>query len=205
MDWSVIVEILGNLITSNEVVLTVSVFTNLFAIIALYGLITTLKNELTYYRKTEKSMQEVDQFMIILKNYLSSHYLTIAKDYLGEDYFNHIESHLYNFLIERPLDSIIGEFRRRVRKNGFEKKKPQEWQKYIENCIEEDNAQFRMGLDRVYFKDSILPRVKLLAHNKKITENVNREYKELYDKLLEIANQNPYRKFFKWELRFHYD
>ena len=149
-------------------------------------------------------MQEVDQFGKILHRYLISHYLTLAKEYLGTDYFNHIESFVYTYLVKEPLKAIKSTFRRRVRKNGFEKKKPKEWMNYVEDCIHEDRAEFTKELDNAYYRESIIPRVDLFKHNQKINNYVDNEYKELFEKLLEIANKNKYRKFFKWELRFHF-
>ena len=204
MDWTILFESFFNAIFSNGSAMAVSITTNIIAIITIYGLTTTIINERIYYRKTEKSMQEVDQFEMLVHKYLISHYLTLAKDYLGEDYFNHIESYLYLYLVNEPLQEIKNEFRRRVRKNGFENKSTKEWMNYVDDCITEDSALFTMCLNRVYFRNSILPRIKLYDHNQKIVDNVNREYKELFEKLLEIANTNKYRKFFRWELRFHF-
>lgn len=204
MDWTILFESFFSAVFSNGASLVVSVVTNIISMTIMYGLIVTLVNERIYYRKTEKSMQEVDQFEMLLHKYLTSHYLTLAKDYLGKDYYNHIESYLYLFLVEKPLEEIKNEFRRRVRKNGFEKKSTKDWMHYVDDCIEEDHAKFTMGLNKVYFRNSILPIVKLYDHNQSIKDTVNKEYKELFEKLLEIANTNKYRKFFKWEIRFHF-
>lgn len=204
MDWSTALEAFFNAIFSNGVSLAISITANIFSIVALYGLLVTIINERIYYRKTEKSMQEVDQFGTILHRYLISHYLTLAKDYLGDDYFNHIESFVYTYLLKEPMKVIASEFRRRIRKNGFEKKSPKEWMDYVERCVAADHAVFTKELDEAYYRDSIIPRPDLFEHNKNITEYVDREYKELFEKLMEIAQNNKYRKFFKWEIKFHF-
>lgn len=185
--------------------LAVSMIAIFICLLVIYGLIVTVINERIYYRKTEKSMQEVDRFKNILHGFLISHYLALAKDYLGPDYFNHIEAFVYTYLVREPLRTISGEFRRRIRKNGFEKKSTNEWIDYINNCIAEDNAEFTKGLNNAYYRESIIPRVDLYKHNQKVTDHINKEYRELFEKMLEIAKNNKYKKFFKWELRFHYD
>ena len=203
MDWNVVLDIVLRVVTSKSLLLFISISAHFISIIALYGLIVLIVNERIYYKKTEKSMQEVDSFGKIIHRYLVSHYLTLAKEYFGDDYFNHIESFVYTYSVKEPLKSIKREFRRRIRKNGFEKKDPKDWMKYVEDCIQEDHAEFTKGLDNAYYVDSIIPRPKLFEHNKKIADYVDKEYKELFEKLLEIANSNRYRKFFKWEINFH--
>lgn len=204
MDLNIILEGFFKLLGSSESAMIVSVITNIFTFNVVYLLMIIIINEKMHHLRVEKSMQEVEQCRIVMQKKFESHYLAFAKDFLGEDYFNHIENYLYTYLIKEPLRDIRRQFRRRIRKNGFENKTPLQWKEYVKDCLEEDESVFTDGLNRVYYRLADVPRVGLYEHNQELRTELSCKYGEMMQQILAIANDYPYKKFYKWEIKFQF-
>ncbi|MCK5613990.1 hypothetical protein KAR91_69650 [Candidatus Pacearchaeota archaeon] len=200
----VIGELLHHLFTSGESLIAVSVFAILFCVNGMYAMGVIIINEKIHHIRTEKSMQEVEQFGVILRKMLESHYLKLAKKYLGDDYYNHMENYLYTFLIRVPLEHVHTEFRRRIRENGFELKTDLQYLEYVEDCKKEDNSIFTGRLNEVYYRNSEVPRTELYDHNQELLKELNVMYDSLFKDILQIANDHKYRKFYKMKLKLRF-
>lgn len=202
MDWlPQTLEALNEMIQINAGMVVIIVLFTL-TVLMNWAAIVLLINQKTMERRKQLSMDRVDEVSRDLEQYIRSKYLSLAKRQLGDDYFNEMETRLVNYNIREALDIILDEYRRRVRKNGFENKSPSAWSQYVESCIEEDLNTFTRTVDLNYHPGSKITRPMWFAYNQDevVPEAVHR-MKHLFNDLLNIAENHRFKRFLFWKLQ----
>jgi hypothetical protein len=175
----------------------------IFIILAMvnYGAIIIILNSKRLQTRKEKSMELVDAAVENIHGVMNQHYYKIAKETFGEDFLQELETRLTEYLYEKAINSCKSHMRRRVRKNGFEEKKPQEWRMYVEAEIEEDMVRVTKFLNDMWPHHTRLKRDQVYDHNQAITNAVRRILGKLYEQFLEIATQYKLHKFLAWRIK----
>lgn len=150
--------------------------------------------------RKEKSMEHADALVEKVNDSMIKHYYTLAKQVFGDDFLQEMETQITRYLYHETLQSRKNEMRRRVRKNGFDDKKPAEWLIYVPREIEEDITALTKDLDLLWPHGAKIKRDVAFDHNQAIVENVKREMTDLYSELLTIANEHKLKRWFFWRL-----
>lgn len=193
-------EFLGELLKTQGAFVTVIFLIVMGQSFVLWAVFVSHTNKSIALKRKEISMNEVDQCILTIYNRMMDHYGVLAADVLGGDYFNTQEYALYRYQAMQALDEKKPVYRTRVRKNGYDKKTPEQWRRYVQGCIEEDTEALSLYLDTHYHPTAIIKRPALHLHNMTIVPAICKDLENLFAELLEISNNNKYKKFFGFPL-----
>lgn len=194
-------ELLAEAIKTESAFVLFSVMIGSIQGIAIYYLIVMNANRMIAFKRKDYGMRQVDQAVINIKKIIISHYYKLAEEKLGDDYFNVMETELYRNLVTSALEERRDRFRARIRQNGFEKKSPSAWSKYVEESIKEDFEAITAFMDEHYHAHALIPRPELYTHNEPALINIKRELCDLLQYLLDLATENKFKKFFRKEIQ----
>lgn len=154
------------------------------------------KNKMVVQKRKELGMEEVHKTIQSTFKIMFSHYLTLAKERLGEGYFNENETLLYRYLLMATFDDQRPAYRARIIRNHFNEKGSDEWSTYVHGCIKEDEETRSIFLDLHYPPKATILRQDVYDWNQSKMPEVHREFEALFSRLLLISQKNKLRKFF---------
>lgn len=199
----VIFNILGfiwNVISSEKSSSILIFFLFLIQMIIIYGCIVLLLNAKRMQIRKEKSMEMVDSALEDTNRLLIGKYYDIARPFFGEDYLEEMEVQVAEYLVRKTLEGRKHTMRRRVRKNGFDEKPPQEWITYVEHEINEDFTASEAFLTSMWPRNAHIKRDVVRNENASIQPEIKRILNELYSSFLTIANNYRMHRFFFWKI-----
>lgn len=194
------IELLSQLLQSQGAFVFFAFMMLLFEGVAIWALWVSHANKTIALKRKELGMNEVDQAIMTTFKILNSHFLTLAKEKFGDDYFNKKETAIYRYLLTLALDDLKPIYRARIRRNHFNEKGASEWSRYVHDCIEEDINSISMYLDTHYHPQARIPRPELYEWNQSKLENIRHEMEHLFNELLFIAEKNKLKRFFGFKL-----
>lgn len=188
-------------LTSPDTFVVFSTFANGIMLIAVYALWVSHMNKAIMLKRKELGMNEVDQAIQAVREKMISHYYKIARERLGEDFFNRKETAIYKYLVAEALGERKPVYRSRIRRNHFNEKSSGEWTRYVHDCMDDDIRTITEFLDVHYHPQAKIPRSPdLYEWNQEIMSDIRHIIEDLFAQLLHIAENNKLRKFFGYKL-----
>lgn len=195
-----ILTLIWNVISSDSGSNILTFFLFIIQMIMIYASVVMLLNVKLLQIRKEKSMDYVDSTMEDVNQLLIKKYYNLAEVQFGEDYLETLEVQVIEYLYRKALDCRKHEMRKRVRKNGFDLKSPEEWRIYVDHEIKEDITAVTRYLTSMWPRNATIKRNTAYDENMKMMPEIQHCMGNLYSEMLAIANSYKLRKFFFWIL-----